>query len=70
MKSRPHGGKHTLALWMLVAAADVAIVAAAAGPILMLTILVVLATMGVAGRGLWSQHRRSMLRAKAVRRRA
>ena len=70
MKSRPHGGKPTLALWMIVAAADLAILSAAAGPVLLLTVLAVLATMGVAGRGLWLQHRRNVLRAKVVRRRA
>jgi membrane protein implicated in regulation of membrane protease activity len=49
---RRHGSKPTLALWMLVAAADVALLAAAAGPLLMLLIgvsltLVVGAVVGV-----------------------
>ena len=33
MNCRRHGSKPTLALWMLVAVADVAILAAAAGPL-------------------------------------
>ena len=70
MRSRPHGGKPTLALWMLVAAADLAIVVAAAGPGLMLTILGSLATVIVAGRGLWSRQHRNAPRVGAVRRRA
>ncbi|HET6529308.1 MAG TPA: hypothetical protein VFH03_01630 [Actinoplanes sp.] len=38
MNCRRHGSKPTLALWMLVAAADVALLAAAAGPLLVLVI--------------------------------
>lgn len=58
MRSRPHGRKPTLALWMLVAVADLAILAAAVGPILMLTVLACLVAVVVAGRGFWLlQHR-------------
>ncbi|BCY14965.1 hypothetical protein [Actinoplanes sp. L3-i22] len=39
MSCRPHGSKPTVALWMLVALADVAIIATAAGPALMLLII-------------------------------
>ncbi|GIF10869.1 hypothetical protein [Actinoplanes teichomyceticus] len=39
MNCRRHGSKPTLALWMLVALADVAIVAAAAGPLTMVLIV-------------------------------
>ncbi|BCJ42917.1 hypothetical protein GCM10010168_03430 [Actinoplanes ianthinogenes] len=39
MNCRPHGSKPTLALWMLVALADLAIVATAAGPITMLLLI-------------------------------
>lgn len=43
MSSRRHGSKPKLALWMLVAIADVAILAVAAGPLaLMLTFIGVL----------------------------
>lgn len=70
MRSRPHGGKPTLALWMLVAVADLAILAAAAGPGLTLTILAIVATVIVAGRGLWLLQHRSAPRADAARRRA
>lgn len=38
MNCRRHGSKPTFALWMLVAAADVALLAAAAGPLLVLVI--------------------------------
>ena len=73
MRSRPHGGKHTLALWMLVVVADLAILAAAVGPALMLTILACVATVIVAGRGLWLLHRQPKAaaapRAQAVARR-
>jgi hypothetical protein len=48
MKSRRHGSKPTLALWMLVAVADVAVLAVAAGPVLVLVTLAGLATV-VAG---------------------
>lgn len=42
MNCRPHGRKPTVALWMLVALADVAIIASAAGPALMLLIVAAL----------------------------
>jgi hypothetical protein len=70
MRSRPHGSKPTLALWMLVAVADLAILAAAAGPGLMLTILAITAVVAVASRGLWLAQHRNAPRAEAVRRRA
>ncbi|GAA4593246.1 putative membrane protein [Actinoplanes octamycinicus] len=47
MNCRTHGSKPTLALWMLVALADLAIVATAAGPITLL--LVVVGLMVLAG---------------------
>ena len=70
MMSRRHGTKPTLALWMLVAVADVAIVVAAVGPLLVLSILAALATLVVGGRALWSLQHRNAPRAEAVRRRA
>jgi hypothetical protein len=48
MKSRRHGSKPTLALWMLVAVADMAVLAVAAGPVVVLVTLASLATV-VAG---------------------
>ncbi|AEV88600.1 hypothetical protein ACWT_7590 [Actinoplanes sp. SE50] len=51
MNCRRHGSKPTLALWMLVACADIAIVAAAAGPI---TVLLVLAGLLVAAGGVYA----------------
>jgi hypothetical protein len=47
MKSRRHGSKPTLALWMLVAVADVAVLAVAAGPVLVLVTLASLVTVTV-----------------------
>lgn len=70
MKSRPHGGKPTLALWMLVAVADLAILAAAAGPMLTVTIMAIVTAAIVGMRGLWVTQHRSAPRAEAVRRRA
>jgi hypothetical protein len=47
MNCRPHGRKHTLALWMLVALADAALVGASAGALTML--LIALAAAVAAG---------------------
>ncbi len=47
MNCRRHGSKPTIALWMLIAAADVALLAATAGPLLVL--LLTLAALTVAG---------------------
>ncbi|MBU2662900.1 hypothetical protein KOI35_05200 [Actinoplanes bogorensis] len=43
MSCRRHGRKSTLALWMLVAVADLAILTAATGALVMLTIVALLA---------------------------
>jgi len=56
MSCRPHGRKPTIALWMLVAVADFAILAAATGAVTMLLIvagLVALAGGVIAYRGLF-----------------
>ncbi len=53
MNCRRHGSKPTIALWMLIAAADVAILAAAAGPVLVLLITLTALLLGgvyIAGR--------------------
>ncbi len=53
MNCRRHGSKPTIALWMLIAAADVALLAATAGPVLVLLIVVSVLTVGgafIAGR--------------------
>lgn len=55
MNCRPYGRKPTLALWMLVALADLVIVATAAGPATLLLIIagLLVVTAGVfAARGL------------------
>jgi hypothetical protein len=44
MNCRRHGSKPTLALWMLVAVADVALLAAAAGLVVVLLVVAALAT--------------------------
>lgn len=46
MNCRRHGSKPTIALWMLIAAADVALLAAAAGPVLVLVVALVALTVG------------------------
>jgi membrane protein implicated in regulation of membrane protease activity len=47
MNCRRHGSKPTIALWMLIAAADVALLTAAAGPlVVLLTTLVALTVVG------------------------
>ena len=60
MNSRRHGSKPTLALWMLVAVADVAIIVAATG---LLTFLLVLVALGVIAGGVVAL--RSMNRVQA-----
>ena len=45
MNCRRHGRKPTIALWMLVAVADLALLAAAAGPLLTLLVIVGLITL-------------------------
>jgi hypothetical protein len=69
MKSRRHGRKPTLALWMLVAVADVAVLIATAG---LLTVLAVLAGLVAAAgmvRGLWLLQRRTAPAAMLLQRR-
>ena len=69
MNSRRHGSKPTLALWMLVAVADVAIIVAATG---LLTFLLVLVALGVIAGGafaLRSMNRPEPDSAKVVARR-
>ncbi|GIE99100.1 hypothetical protein [Paractinoplanes rishiriensis] len=60
MNCRRHGKKPTIALWMLVAIADVAILVAAAGVVTMLLILAGLLVLGggvVAARMLMNSQR-------------
>jgi hypothetical protein len=45
MNCRPHGRKHTLALWMLVALADAVLVVASAGALTILLIALAVALM-------------------------
>jgi hypothetical protein len=68
---RPHGSKPTLALWMLVALADIAILVATAGFVTVL--LTAAGAMLVAGAiaGAWHLHRRAAPQpSSALRRRA
>lgn len=48
MTCRRHGSKPTLALWMLVAVADIALIAATAGLVAMLLFAVALVTVAAA----------------------
>jgi uncharacterized RDD family membrane protein YckC len=69
MSCRPHGRKPTLALWMLVALVDVAILAAAAGPV---TMLLLIAGLGVVAGGVYATRglgNRATAPAKSVTRR-
>ncbi len=53
MNCRRHGSKPTIALWMLIAAADVALLAATAGPVLVLLLTLTALLVGgvyIAGR--------------------
>lgn len=69
MIRRKHGSKPTIALWMLVAVADVALLAAAAGPLV--TMLVIAGLVIVVGTvaGMRMVTRREPEPAKAVIRR-
>ena len=68
MNRRRHAAKPKLALWMLVAVADVALLAAAVGPLI---VLVCLVTVAGAVAGLRMLPRRSETNTEvAVRRRA
>jgi hypothetical protein len=72
MNCRRHGSKPTIALWMLVAVADLALVVAAAGLVTVLLIvaaLVVLAGGVVAARTLLGRREPKVAKA-VVRRRA
>lgn len=51
MNCRPHGSKPTLALWMLVAVADLVILVAAAG---FLTVLLFVAALAVVAGGVFA----------------
>jgi hypothetical protein len=69
MRCRRHGSKPTLALWMLVAVADVAVLIAAAGLVTVLVVLAALVTVAGAGAGMVMLARRDTTRAEAVVRR-
>lgn len=67
MSRRPHGRKSTLALWMLVALADVAILSAAAG---VLTMVLILMGLAVVAGGVVLARRNSAATESVSRRRA
>ena len=69
MNRRKPGGKPTLALWMLVAVADLAILAATAGVVATLLIVVALVTVVGAVLGLRLAPRRAQARTEVVARR-
>jgi membrane protein implicated in regulation of membrane protease activity len=52
MIRRQHGSKPAIALWMLVAVADVALLAAAAGPLTMMLIVAALVIVAGAFHGM------------------
>ena len=59
MMTRPHARKPTLALWMLVAVADAALLVATAGLLTVLVVLAGLAIVAGAAAGLWLLQRRT-----------
>ena len=59
MNRRRHGTKPTLALWMLVAVADVALLAAAVGPLIVLLCLVGVVTVAGSVLGMRMLSRRT-----------
>ena len=60
MSYRRHAGKPTAALWMLVAAADVALVLASAGALVLIALASV-AVVAVASVGSWRYLRRPVV---------
>ena len=73
MNCRRHGRKPTMALWMLVALADLAILAAAAGVLVTISVLVALAVLAggfVAARPLLTKRATPVHAESVVRRRA
>jgi hypothetical protein len=69
MTCRPHGRKSTLALWMLVALADVALLAAAGGVLVMVLLLVGLAVVAGGVFAVRGFTRRDVVGAESVSRR-
>jgi hypothetical protein len=69
MNRRRHGTKPTIALWMLVALADVALIAAAVGPLIMLLCLAGLVTVAGSVLGLRMLSRRTETNTEVVVRR-
>jgi hypothetical protein len=69
MNCRRHGSKPTFALWMLVALVDVAILAAAAGPMVTTALVAVLTIAAASLLGARMVTHRDATRAEAVVRR-
>jgi hypothetical protein len=69
MNCRRHGSKPTIALWMLVAVADLALLAAAAGPVLALLAMAGLITVAGAVVGTRMITRRDAAETEVVARR-
>ncbi|MEU7902674.1 hypothetical protein [Actinoplanes sp. NPDC049118] len=71
MMIRRHGSRPTIALWMLVAIADVALLVAAAGTLAVLLAVVATVLLGSGVAGVWMLQRRAEPRQEsALRRRA
>jgi hypothetical protein len=64
MTRRRHGAKPTLALWMLVAVADVALVVASAGVLAVLVGAGVAVTLAAGVAGAWQLTRRATARSE------
>jgi apolipoprotein N-acyltransferase len=65
MNCRRHGSKSTIALWMLIAVADVAILAAAAGPLIVLLIIAGLVLLAGAVLGMRMLTRRDAVQTQS-----
>ncbi|GID94467.1 hypothetical protein Adi01nite_38790 [Amorphoplanes digitatis] len=69
---RRHGSRPTIALWMLVAIADIALVVAAVGTLAVLLVVAATVLLGAGVAGVWMLQRRTAppRRATDLRRRA
>jgi hypothetical protein len=68
MSCRRHGSKPTIGLWMLIAVADVAILAAAAGPLIVLLVIAGLMLLASAVLGMRMLTRRDTVQTDSTTR--
>jgi hypothetical protein len=66
MMCRRHGSKPTLALWMLIGAADLAIIIAGIGLLATIVIAAALTAVVAAGAGFWLFARRSRVESEPI----